>query len=273
MSTGSSAPILSQAFGDQQLRQILAAGTLARMQGGNSPEDLAKNFNSAFQQVTQSSVDTGQKLTPNTDRDLWEKMNDVVSEMGPNAGRFTKTVQELYYVNPRMANEVFDQVKDYYKNLSTNVSYEGEKGTEYKINENYAHAPDPFKGKIPDEYIPEAKGRLLDALTLKLIDDGYDYVMYGLEYLPNNLVGVKNTWGQTVATYPLDDIIQGEIDYFQHKEALTKDFTEGWGEDIVKFGRDWGKFIKEETIKRTPGGEEGLQSILDDLAKTFIKED
>jgi hypothetical protein len=204
MSSSDMAPYLSQSIGDNEFARILTAGTLVEIMGSPNGE---KSWDDVMKLISTADVERGLKMT--ADKDFYDDVTSAATEMGENAGRFTKIMQTLYSVNPDVADANFDRVKDYFTAQQNTVELEGSTGIEYKVTEFTSHGPDPFL-QIPEKYREEIKSDFFDRITAELIDKGGNFDFTTVEYLPGGLIAFKGSFGETLYTADASKFIVDE---------------------------------------------------------------
>lgn len=214
---------LSQTMEDGLLAEMLTVGALAKSMGGSTVEQVNTNWDKASQMMANKTGSVPYKLTPNTNRDLYDDMNKDSMKMGENAGRFVQTVQTLFSKNPDVAEAQYDSLKDYYMNLSDVNTYSTANDS-FDVTENFAHAPDPFKNPktgLPDKEAEEAKGLFLEQAKVNFEKKyGYTPEFSSLTYVGNDMVSIKDGWTNEVMTVPIRKFIDAQRDKVFEKQQL-----------------------------------------------------
>lgn len=214
---------LSQTMDDGLLAEMLTVGALAKSMGGSTQEQVNDNWDKASQMVANKTGSVPYKLSPNTDRDLLDNLNKDSMKMGENAGRFVQTIQTLFSKNPDVANERYDDLKEYYMNLSDTNTYSTANDS-FDVTENFAHAPDPFKNPktgLPEAEAEEAKATLLEQAKVNFETEfGYTPEFSSITYVGNDIVSIKDGWTNEVMTVPVRKFIDAKRDEVFEKQQL-----------------------------------------------------
>ncbi len=195
---------LSQTMGDKDFTYMLTMGVYARMMGGNE-----KGWDAAEKLLTSTTGDPKNKLSFNTDADLMENVNQASAALGSNGGRFASIINNIYSINPKIANDEFKTILTHFENLQQHESYEYG-GHEYNVVEDMSSSPDSFTAVLPPSMVEASKSKFIaQAATNFAKTYGYNPDFTSMSYVGDSVV-LKDGWMNTESVVPVREFLQSE---------------------------------------------------------------
>jgi hypothetical protein len=255
LSSKSTSNLLSSTLKDDTVGMILLAETVARASG---IKDIDQAWEHALNAVNKPGVE-GQKLTPTSNRNLFDNMTEDAAELGSElGGRFRKTIEGIYSRTGTVSDEVYEQLLTYFENQQNMFEYKSKDGTTTRVQEVFGNGADPIR-QLPEDFQDEARALMYDAAKAQMVKEGKSPYFSQVEYF-GDIVVFKDDFGGVKFTMSVGDFVKEAEQAYMKKQAAETTLmdkvrkggreVEGWGvslfEGLKDMTRGVGKLYRGE---------------------------